>query len=128
MSVNNVIGWFEIPVSNMERAITFYNNVFGYEMERQNFGGLDMAFFPFDHSQPGNSGSLVKHPDFYHPSENGVLIYFTGPSGDLSIELARVNNAGGKVLIEKRQVSEETGYMGVFLDSEGNRIAIHTKK
>ena len=128
MATNNVIGWFEIPVLDMDRAITFYEKVFDFEIDRQNFGGLDMAFFPFDHSKTGASGSLVKHPDFYHPSEKGVLIYFTGPSGDLSIELARVNDAGGIVVIEKRLISEDTGYMGVFLDTEGNRIAIHTRK
>ncbi len=60
--------------------------------------------------------------------KDGTLVYFTASSGDLSIELSRVEGAGGKVLQEKTLITEEIGYMGLFLDTEGNRIAIHSRK
>lgn len=124
---NNVVGWFEIPVSDMERAIRFYETVFGFKLERHKMGPLDMAWFPFLDA-PGAPGSLVFHEEFYKPSQDGALIYFTAHSGDLQNELSRIEPAGGKVLVEKTLISEEIGYMAVFLDSEGNRVALHSGK
>ncbi|MBK8706071.1 MAG: VOC family protein [Saprospiraceae bacterium] len=125
---NNVVGWFEIPVSNMDRAIKFYATVFGFELQREQMGPLDMAWFPSIENAPGSGGSLVHHEAAYKPSADGVLLYFTAHSGDLSNELSRVEAAGGKVLLEKRLITEEIGYMGLFLDSEGNRIAMHSRE
>ncbi len=90
-------------------------------------GVLQMAFFPTVENSIGSSGALVQHPEFYKPSQDGTLVYFTAFSGNLDIELKRVEKAGGKVLIPKRQISPAHGYMGVFLDSEGNRIALHCR-
>lgn len=124
---NNVVGWFEIPVTNMERAMKFYGSVFGFKLQREQMGPLDMAWFPWYEGLSGSPGSLVQHAEAYKPSADGVLIYFTAHSGDLSNELSRVAAAGGKVLLEKRLIAEDIGYMGLFLDSEGNRIAIHSR-
>jgi predicted enzyme related to lactoylglutathione lyase len=123
----NAVGWFEIPVSNMDRAVKFYETVLGYKLSRNKFDKLEMAWFP-SLEKPGSSGSLVHHPDFYKPSQDGVLIYFSSSSGDLNNELSKVESASGKILIPKRQVSEEYGYMAVILDTEGNRIALHSAK
>lgn len=124
---HNAIGWFEIPVTDMDRAKKFYETVFDIEIQVQPFNELLMGWFPFAEGKPGASGSLVKHPDFYKPSDKaGVLVYFA--SADLEKELDRVERAGGKVLQTKTQISEDVGYMGVFLDSEGNRIALHSRK
>jgi predicted enzyme related to lactoylglutathione lyase len=57
---NNVVGWFEIPAVNMERAIKFYENVFGFKLTRHQIGPLDMAWFPWVEGGSGASGSLVK--------------------------------------------------------------------
>jgi len=59
---------------------------------------------------------------------NGVVVYFTTHSGDLAVELARVEGAGGQVLRPKTLITDDIGYMGVFVDSEGNRIALHSRK
>jgi predicted enzyme related to lactoylglutathione lyase len=91
-------------------------------------GPEDMAWFPWVEKGMGASGSLVHHPEYYKPSADGVIIYFTAFSGDLSIEISRVEAAGGKVLQEKKLITEEIGYMGLFIDSEGNRIALHSRK
>ncbi|MDX5426897.1 MAG: VOC family protein [Bacteroidota bacterium] len=124
----NMINWFEIPVTDMDRAIEFYQTILGIEITRAEMGPLDMGWFPGDPELPGASGSLVKHPDFYFPSNSkGTLIYFNSPSGDLSNELSKVEAAGGKVLQEKKQIAPDVGFMGLFIDSEGNRIALHSQ-
>ena len=123
---NNVVGWFEIPVNDMERAMHFYESVFGFELTRQTIGEEDMAFFPWVETGLGSSGGLVCHPE-YTPSDKGVVIYFTAQSGDVAVELSRVEAAGGKVLMTKKLITEEIGYMGLFLDTEGNRIALHSR-
>lgn len=126
--MNNIAGWFEIPVNDMDRAVRFYETVFGFNLTRMPMPGLDMAWFPWSTEGTGAPGSLVCSPEHYKPSADGVLIYLSSISGDLSQELDRVEAAGGKVLIAKRQISEEHGYMAVFLDTEGNRIALHSLK
>ena len=122
----NVVGWFEIPVTNMERAIKFYQIVFDLKLERHEMGELDMAWFPFA-DVPGAPGSLVFHKEFYKPSTDGVLIYFTCSSGDLSNELKKIEPAGGKVLMLKKLITEDVGYMALCIDTEGNRIALHSR-
>ena len=128
MEINrNAVGWFEIAVSDMERAIKFYETVFEYKLERHQMGSLDMAWFPFA-DVPGAPGSLVYHKDFYKPSADGTLIYFTCHSGDLANELAKVETAGGKIMVPKTHIAEDIGYMAVCEDTEGNRIALHSRK
>lgn len=124
---NNVVGWFEIPVTDMDRAVKFYETVFDFKLQRENLGELDMAWFPWKENVPGSPGSLVCMPGHYQPSADGSLLYFTANSGDVANELSRVEKAGGKVLMERKQISEEHGYMALFLDSEGNRIALHSR-
>ena len=124
---NNAVGWFEIPVSNMERAIAFYEEIFDISMQRQNMGPLDMAWFPWKEDGLGSPGSLVYHKDFYKPSTDGVLIYLTAHSGDLENELTKVEAAGGKILQHKTKISDEYGFMALIIDSEGNRVALHSK-
>ena len=124
----NIVEWFEIPVSDMNRAIRFYETVFGYKIERHQLGPLDMGWFPWDPEGTGAGGSLVLNKENYKPSQEGVLIYLTASSGELSNEIGKVEKAGGKVLMAKTQISEEYGYMALFLDTEGNRVALHSRK
>ena len=98
----NMVGWFEIPVTDMDRAIKFYETVLNIKIQKQNLGDLLMGWFPYA-DVPGSPGSLVYHKDFYKPS-------------------------GGKVLMEKKLITEDIGYMGLFTDTEGNRIAINSRK
>ncbi|MBA3898782.1 MAG: VOC family protein [Bacteroidetes bacterium] len=124
---NNPVGWFELPVTDMDRAIKFYNAVLNVNIQKLDFGGLLMGWFPFNEEGIGTSGSLVQQEE-YKPSTSGVLIYFTAESGDLANELGRVESAGGTVLAEKKLISEDVGFMGLFLDSEGNRVALHSRE
>jgi predicted enzyme related to lactoylglutathione lyase len=122
----NTLNWFEIPVSDFDRAKKFYEAVFGFTMQVMDFGGFKMGMFP---SVPGNgklSGAIV-HGDSYKPSKEGALVYFNGDP-DLQVALDKVEAAGGKILQPKTQITPEYGNMAVFLDSEGNRVALHSNK
>ncbi len=127
-NTKNVVGWFEIPVLNMDRAIKFYETVLGHKLERHKMHALDMAWFHMNPEGMGAMGSLVYNEEFYKPSTDGALVYFTAFSGDLSNELGKVEKAGGQILVPKTKISDDHGFMAVVQDTEGNRIAIHSRK
>jgi predicted enzyme related to lactoylglutathione lyase len=112
----------------MNRAIRFYETVFNLKLDHQLLGPLEMAWFPWVENGMGSGGSLVFSEKNYKPSPDGVLIYLSSQSGDIEEELRTVEKEGGKVLMPKTQISPEIGYMGLFLDTEGNRIAIHAHR
>ena len=123
---HNMVGWFEIPVTDMDRAKTFYNKVFNVDIQLEDFGGVLMGWFPFVDGKKGASGSLVQNRAYIPDEKKGVLIYFS--SVDVNDELSRVQAAGGKIIQPKTMISKDIGYMGLFIDSEGNRIALHSRK
>jgi predicted enzyme related to lactoylglutathione lyase len=118
-----MVSWFEIPVNDMNRAKQFYETVFEIEIKVQDFGDTLMGWFPDSDGIFGATGSLVKQ-ESYVPSEKGTLVYFM--SKDVQIELDRVEAAGGKIFQAKTKISDDHGCMGVFTDSEGNRVAVHS--
>lgn len=123
----NMVGWFEIPVTIMSRAKTFYETVFGINIKEEQFEDTLMGWFPTskDPNAKGASGSLVQNKKYYKPEANGTLIYFSSP--EITYELGKVEKAGGVILQDKTMISEDIGFMALFLDSEGNRIALHSK-
>ncbi|MEL6812961.1 MAG: VOC family protein [Bacteroidota bacterium] len=121
----NTFGWVEIPVSDMERAIAFYEKVMDVKLQPMDFGGLKMAWFPNNGQVYGATGTLIQQ-ESYIPSKEGPLVYFT--SEDVQQELDRIEAAGGSIYQPKTQISEEHGYMAVFIDSEGNRVALHSDR
>jgi len=125
---HNIVGWFEIPVTNMERAIRFYETLFGIKLKREKVGNVDMAWFPGNMESIGASGSLVYHPESYKPSKDGTLIYFSSQYGDIARELSKVKEAGGTVIQPKTLITDDIGYMAICTDSEGNRIALHSQR
>ena len=122
MTISNSINWFAIPVSDFDRALNFYNALFNGEMHHTQLGGGDLAFFPCGEGEVG--GHLFKS-DNYNPSDKGSLLYLNG-GDNLQTILDKVEGAGGKVVAEKRQVTPEIGYVAEFIDTEGNRIALHS--
>ncbi len=122
--MENFAVWFEIPVTDMERARKFYSELFRIEMELQDIEGMPHAFFPMEGY--ANGGALVKHHDFI-PSAKGLTVYLNGGE-DLSGALSRVGPAGGKIIVPKTKISEEIGYYALFLDTEGNRIGLFSMK
>jgi len=126
----NMACWFEIPVSDMNRAVNFYETVFNIKITIQNFGDEVMGWFPAseDKTAPNASGSLIYNPKYYKPGTSGVLLYLASQTNDVNDELSRIEKAGGKVIVEKTQITPEIGFMGAFIDTEGNRIALHSTK
>ncbi|RMH70498.1 MAG: VOC family protein [Gemmatimonadetes bacterium] len=119
----NVINWFEIPVDDLDRAAAFYEAIFEYDsMYRMEMGGGQMAFFPMEGE--GVGGALTQH-EMMRPSPHGVLVYLNA-GDDLAPILGRVEDAGGKIVMPKTQVTEEIGYIAMFIDTEGNRIGLHS--
>ncbi len=116
----NVVSWFEIPVYDIHRAAAFYGAIYGFQMETTHNGEYTMAFFPAD---SGTGGALVAGPGCT-PSDVGVLVYLNA-GADFDGILARVDMSGGRVVMPRTFISEQSGSFAVFIDSEGNRLALH---
>ena len=119
----NPVGYFEIPVTDVDRAIKFYEAVFGFDFTRESIDGNEMALFPLIENAPGITGALAKG-EIYKPTKEGTLIYFSTENIDETLEKAKA--AGGKVLYPKTSIGD-LGFVAEFQDSEGNRIALHSK-
>jgi predicted enzyme related to lactoylglutathione lyase len=118
--MTNPVFHFEIPVTNMDRAVAFYEGVFGFQLGRARVDGYDMAFFPRSDTSPGASGALALG-DVYKPSKDGAMLYFD--VSDIDAVLARATDHGAKTLYEKKDIGD-AGFVAEFEDSEGNRIAL----
>lgn len=119
-----MVVWFEIPVTDMDRAKKFYEEVFKVTIKVVDLGGLLMGWFPDRGDAHGATGTLIKQ-ESYIPSQEGTLVYFS--SEDVQQQIDRVAAAGGSIYQPKTQISPEYGYMAVFIDTEGNRIALHSR-
>ena len=124
-SKENSLNWFEISVSDINRAKAFYETIFGIKMETQNMMGMEMASFPFEPGTGKASGALVQS-SMHQPSRDGVKLYLNG-NPDLSEALSKIEAAGGKVLMAKTRISDDIGFMAFFTDTEGNSIAMHSQ-
>lgn len=125
-ATDNSINWFEISVSDITRAKKFYETVFEIEMPQQEMMGLQMAFFPSEDMNGKVSGSLVQGP-MHKPGTDGAKLYLNA-NPDLAHALSNVEKAGGQIALPKTKISDEVGYMAIFVDSEGNTVALHSSK
>lgn len=123
MQFKNVVGWFEIPATQLDRAQKFYETIFDCELSAMDFPNIRMRVFPAEQGMV--SGALCHAQDFYQPGQQGILVYFSA-SPDLQAVLGKVEEAGGHIIVPKTQISPEIGYMAVFADTEGNRLALHS--
>jgi len=125
MIFKNAISWFEIPSTDINRAQKFYETIFGIQMIPLDLQQLQMRMFPME-SPMNIGGAVVQNGDFYKPSaDSGPLVYLNG-NPDVQIVLDKIEAAGGKIVIPKTEISPEYGHMAVFLDTEGNRVALHS--
>jgi predicted enzyme related to lactoylglutathione lyase len=122
--LHNSINWFEIPVSDFDRAKKFYSAIYDFDMPEMTMGPNRMGFFLSD-SQKGGIGGAIVQGEGYIPTTSGVKVYLNGGS-DLNIVLNRVEKAGGKVLLQKTLITPDLGYFAVFQDSEGNHVSLHS--
>jgi uncharacterized protein len=119
----NIICWTDIPVVNLDRAIKFYSAVLGAKVKKESFSDFEMGLLP--HANQSVSGCLSKLKG-NKPSKNGPLIYLSVGARHDQAEKAAVKN-GGKILQKKHMIGPY-GFRSVILDSEGNRIALHSHK
>ena len=122
----NTLCWTDIPVTNLDRATKFYSAVLGKKVNKMSEGGFEYALLP--HEEQNASGCLCVSGDSVgtenKPSQNGPLIYLSVEGRlDDAVKIAKSN--GGKVLEEKTQIGPH-GFRAVIVDSEGNRIALHS--
>jgi predicted enzyme related to lactoylglutathione lyase len=118
--LQNFVSWFEIPVYEIHRAAAFYNAIYGMEMEVVVNGEFAMGYFPAD---SGIGGALIAGPGCV-PNDTGTLVYLNA-GNDMDTILGRIDLSGGRVIMPKTMISETAGSFALFIDSEGNRVALH---
>ena len=125
-TLSNAVGWFELYVNDLARAKAFYQAVFNKEMQDMPMpeGDLQMCIFSSVDGASGAAGALVKSAKM-GPGVGGTLVYFS--CEDCTVEVGRVEAAGGKVFEPKRSIGEY-GFIAIVQDTEGNIIGLHSRQ
>ncbi len=126
MTKMNAVGWFDIYVDDLNRAVDFYETVLGTKLEQMGdpTGESQMMAFPADMSVYGAAGALTKSPHA-GPSAGGTIVYFMAE--DCAVEQARVVDAGGQVMRPKFSIGE-FGWVCMCQDTEGNMFGFNSLK
>jgi uncharacterized protein len=125
MAVKNSISWYEIPATDLNRAATFYETILGTKLVPMDTPEISLRIFPIEDTMTGISGALADSKGFHKPSAtDGPLVYLNA-NPDVQIALDKVEAAGGKIIVPKMEIPDH-GYMAVILDTEGNRVALHS--
>lgn len=120
--MENAINWFEIPVLDFNRALKFYSAILEIEIQPAEMLGNKIGFLPSDRTNV--SGAIVQGAE-YKPSQSGSLVYLNGGK-DLQSVLNRVKKNEGKIVVPKTAVGPDMGFFALFIDSEGNKIGLHS--
>ena len=126
MFFKNAISWFEIPATDLNRAQKFYETIFEVNLVVLDFPNIKMRMFPLENMKTDVGGALVDSGGFHKPSATDGPLLYLNANPDVKFVLDRVEAAGGTILVPRTAISPEFGFMGVFLDTEGNRIAVHS--
>lgn len=124
MNSANPVGWFDLPVADLDRAKKFYETVFEIQLVDLPLEWGRQSFFPFNPAKPNISGALVEKTDLKPGTANAVLYFETE---DCLAEERRIAQAGGQVLQPKMHIGE-FGFVSVFMDTEGNTVGLHSRK
>lgn len=126
-AANRVISWFEIPAVDFERAVRFYETALDVELRRETMAGVPMAVF--SRADEATGGSIVHNPRQMLPAEHGagVAVYLNAEPS-LQATLARIERAGGRQSGSLVELPHDLGYIGFFVDTEGNRIGLHSQQ
>ncbi|WP_445711438.1 VOC family protein [Flavobacterium sp.] len=116
------ISIFEIPATDISRAINFYQAILGINIEKMEMPGMEMGIFPYEEQMV--TGVLMKG-EGYKPSADGVTIYLNG-GDNLQTILDKVEKNGGKILMLKTAHADESGFFALFLDTEGNKLGLNS--
>jgi uncharacterized protein len=121
-TIAHALSWFEIPVADFARAKAFYEAVLGRTIEPMVMGAVTMGFLSSD---PNAVGGAIVHEESGTPSQHGTIVYLNG-GDDLAPMLARVVSAGGSVAVSKTEIGNNFGFFAHFIDSEGNKVGLHS--
>lgn len=120
--MKSFISIFEIPATDISRAVNFYQTILGINIERMEMPGMEMGILPYEGQMV--TGVILKAKG-YKPSADGVTLYLNG-GDNLQIILDKIEKNGGKIIIPKTAHADESGYFAIFLDTEGNRMGLHS--
>ena len=120
--MKSFVSIFEIPVTDFPRAIKFYQSILAIEIQEMEMDGMQMGIFPSEEQMV--TGVLIKG-EGYIPSREGVLLYLNG-GDNLQLVLDKIENNNGKIIVPKTLIDEEMGYFAHFMDSEGNKLGLHS--
>jgi predicted enzyme related to lactoylglutathione lyase len=117
----NALTWFEIPAQDFERAVNFYEKLLQISLNRQDFGGMPNAMFPY---KDGVGGAIAQVP-YAKSGSDGTIVYLNVPSLELlDSALAQVEALGGAVVMPKTFIGDP-GHMALIRDTEGNRVGLN---
>lgn len=120
----HALNWFEIPVADFGRAKSFYEQVLGITIERLEMGPLTMGMLTQD---PESVGGALVYGEDVTPSTHGTTVYLNG-GDDLAPMLERVEAAGGSVMVPKTEIGNDFGFFAFFVDTEGNKVGLHSMR
>lgn len=120
--MKSFISLFEIPATDISRAISFYQAILDVKIEKMEIPGMEMGIFPYEEQMV--TGLITKGEGF-KPSSDGVTIYLNG-GDNLQIILDKVEKNGGKIIVPKTAHADESGYFALFLDTEGNKLGLNS--
>ena len=118
----HALNWFEIPVADFDRAKTFYETVLGTTITTMEMGPTTMGMLCTDPN--AIDGALVQSEGSV-PSQNGTMVYLNG-GDNLAPMLGRVEQAGGAVVVPKTEIGNDFGFFAHFVDTEGNKVGLHS--
>lgn len=120
--MKSYISMFEIPATDISRAINFYQALLEIKIEKMDVEGMQIGILPYEGQMI--TGVIIK-ADAYKPSSDGVTIYLNAGE-NLQVVLDRVEKNGGQIILPKTAHADESGYFAIFLDSEGNKMALNS--
>lgn len=120
--MKSYISMFEIPATDISRAINFYQALLDITIEKMDVEGMQMGILPYEGQMV--TGVIIQG-EGYKPSADGVTVYLNAGE-NLQIVLDRVEKNGGQILVSKTAHADESGYFAIFLDSEGNKMALNS--
>jgi len=120
--MKSFVSIFEIPAMEISRAVDFYQAILDIKIDKMDMPGIQMGIFPYEEQVV--TGVIIKG-EGYQPSADGVTIYLNG-GDNLQIILDKVEKNGGQLIVPKTLHGDESGYFAMFLDTEGNRIGLHS--
>lgn len=123
----HAINWFEIPVRDIDRAQRFYETLLNRPLRREAMGPeATLAVFPYVQGA-GAGGCLFAGTNAPAPTTSGTVVYLNAEPS-LNVVLARLPEAGGKLLMPRVDLPEGMGAFAHIEDSEGNRVGLHGLK